>query len=53
MRMGLHGVGGRGCGLQGKGGVRGPGDDRTPTRGGGREEGAGARLGGGRAQYIH
>lgn len=28
-------------------------DDRTPTRGGGREEGAGAQLGGGQARYIH
>lgn len=29
-------------------------DDRTPTRGGGREEGAGARLGSGQAlRYIH
>lgn len=29
-------------------GPRGGVDDRTPTRGGGREEGAGAQLGGGR-----
>lgn len=34
MRMGLHGVGGRGCGLQGKGGVRGPGEMTELPRGG-------------------
>lgn len=34
MRMGLHGVGGRGCGLQRKGGVRGPGEMTGLPRGG-------------------
>lgn len=28
-------------------------DDRTPWRGGGEEEGAGALLGAGQARYIH